>query len=615
MLWISTTNRWGDHALETLKGQRIKIGIVYQDILEQSPVDWEKLEDGIHGSLAQTSKKSLREHQKQALESTHKYFKDHDRGKLIMACGTGKTYTALKIAEHETNQKGTILFLVPSIALLGQTLREWKADAAEHIHAICICSDPEVSKKKTKQTDDAEYFHVEDLAYPASTKVEDIHRQFEMIRKLGGDGMTVVFSTYQSIEVVSKAQKELLEAGFPEFDMIICDEAHRTTGVKLSDSIDDSAFVKVHDNNFIKAKKRLYMTATPRLFSDDTKSKAAQANVTRCSMDDATVYGEEIYRIGFGEAVEKGLLTDYKVLILTINEANIPPALRSLIASKDTEIDTDMATKLIGCINALSKQVLGDDGDISQTDPDQMRRAVAFCSSIKESKLISRVFNEVSDKYISSLPEEIRGDMVTMHCEHIDGSMTTPEKDRLLGWLKSEPKANECHVLTNVRVLSEGVDVPSLDSIIFLSSRSSHIDLVQSVGRVMRKAPNKKYGYIIIPVLVPSDVEPEVALDNNDRFKVIWNVLNALRAHDDRFNAMIDKIDLNENKPKGITPLIPTSTTDEDGNTILIGSLDDTSVTKQYQISFGDFAQLQSVIYAKMVQKVGDRRYWEQWAK
>ncbi|MGA1278485.1 MAG: DEAD/DEAH box helicase [Candidatus Kapaibacteriota bacterium] len=615
LLWISTTNRWGDHALETLKGQRIKIGIVYQDILEQSPVDWEKLEDGIHGSLAQTSKKSLREHQKQALESTHKYFKDHDRGKLIMACGTGKTYTALKIAEHETNQKGTILFLVPSIALLGQTLREWKADAAEHIHAICICSDPEVSKKKTKQTDDAEYFHVEDLAYPASTKVEDIHRQFDMIRKLGSDGMTVVFSTYQSIEVVSKAQKELLEAGFPEFDMIICDEAHRTTGVKLSDSIDDSAFVKVHDNNFIKAKKRLYMTATPRLFSDDTKSKAAQANVTLCSMDDATVYGEEIYRIGFGEAVEKGLLTDYKVLILTINEANIPPALRSLIASKDTEIDTDMATKLIGCINALSKQVLGDDGDISQTDPDQMRRAVAFCSSIKESKLISRVFNEVSDKYISSLPEEIRGDMVTMHCEHIDGSMTTPEKDRLLGWLKSEPKANECHVLTNVRVLSEGVDVPSLDSIIFLSSRSSHIDVVQSVGRVMRKAPNKKYGYIIIPVLVPSDVEPEVALDNNDRFKVIWNVLNALRAHDDRFNAMINKIDLNENKPKGITPLIPTSTTDEDGNTILIGSLDDTSVTKQYQISFGDFAQLQSVIYAKMVQKVGDRRYWEQWAK
>ena len=614
LLWISTTNKWGDNALETLKGQRVNIGIVYQDILEQSHVDWEKLEEGIHGIQAQTSKKSLREHQRQALESTHEYFKDHDRGKLIMACGTGKTYTALKIAEHETNNKGTILFLVPSIALLGQTLREWKSDSAEEFHAICICSDPEVSKKKTKASDDDEYYHVADLAYPASTKVEDIHRQFEMIQKLGGDTMTVVFSTYQSIEVVSKAQKKLLEAGFPEFDMIICDEAHRTTGVKLSENIDDSAFVKVHDNNFIKAKKRLYMTATPRLFSDDTKSKAAQANVTLCSMDDATVYGEEMYRIGFGEAVEKGLLTDYKVLILTINEANIPPVFRAMIANKDSEIDTDMATKLIGCINALSKQVLGDDGDISQTDPDPMRRAVAFCSSIKASQQISKVFNEVSDKYISSLPEEIRGNMVSMHCEHIDGTMTTPEKDRLLGWLKSEPKANECHVLTNVRVLSEGVDVPSLDSIIFLSSRSSHIDVVQSVGRVMRKAPNKKYGYIIIPILVPSDVEPEVALDNNDRFKVIWNVLNALRAHDDRFNAMVNKIELNESKPKGIAPLIPNTITNEIGETIVIKDIDGFE-NKQYKITFGDFAQLQSVIYAKMVQKVGDRRYWEQWAK
>jgi predicted helicase len=204
--------------------------------------------------------------------------------------------------------------------------------------------------------------------------------------------------------------------------------------------------------------------------------------------------------------------------------------------------------------------------------------------------------------------------MVSMHCEHIDGSMTTPEKDRLLGWLKSEPKPNECHVLTNVRVLSEGVDVPSLDSIIFLSSRSSHIDVVQSVGRVMRKAPNKKYGYIIIPILVPSDVEPEVALDNNDRFKVIWNVLNALRAHDDRFNAMVNKIELNESKPKGIAPVEPITKFLPGGEPV-VGPLTGGLVSEQFRLTFGDFAQLQSVIYAKMVQKVGDRRYWEQWAK
>jgi predicted helicase len=616
LLWISTTNRWGEHALETLKGQRIEIGIIYQDVLEQSPVDWEKLEDGIHGSLAQTSKKSLREHQKQALESTHEYFKDHDRGKLIMACGTGKTYTALKIAEHETNKNGTILFLVPSIALLGQTLREWKADAAEHIHAICICSDPEVSKKKTKQTDDAEYFHVEDLAYPASTKVEDIHKQFDMIRKLGGDGMTVVFSTYQSIEVVSKAQKELLEAGFPEFDMIICDEAHRTTGVKLSKDEDDSAFVKVHDNDFIKAKKRLYMTATPRLFSDDSKSKAAQENVFLCSMDDVALYGDEIYRIGFGEAVEKGLLTDYKVLILTINESNIPPSLKSLIAKSEYELDTNLATRLVGCVNALSKQILGDNGTVSENDPESMKRAVAFCSNIKESQQISRIFNEVTKTYIESLPEERRDAMVSMKCEHIDGTMSTPDRDRLLGWLKTEPKPNECHVLTNVRVLSEGVDVPSLDSIIFLSPKNSHIDVVQSVGRVMRKAPNKKYGYIIIPVLVPSDVEPEKALDDNERYKVIWTVLNALRAHDDRFNAMVNKIELNNKRPENMLPVGVKDSYSPTGEYVFVEPSDIStqidSLSKQIALDFGN---LQNIIYGKMVQKVGDRRYWEQWAK
>jgi predicted helicase len=203
-----------------------------------------------------------------------------------------------------------------------------------------------------------------------------------------------------------------------------------------------------------------------------------------------------------------------------------------------------------------------------------------------------------------------------MKCEHIDGTMSTPDRDRLLGWLKTEPKPNECHVLTNVRVLSEGVDVPSLDAIIFLSPKNSHIDVVQSVGRVMRKAPNKKYGYIIIPVLVPSDVEPEKALDDNERYKVIWTVLNALRAHDDRFNAMVNKIELNKANPDSViiggAPVVYGS----DGSHSYVDPIDvsKTADTLSSQIIF-DFGNLQDIIYAKMVQKVGDRRYWEQWAK
>ena len=551
-LWISTTNKWGTNAYQAIKNQNPPVTRLNLFDLQEAPVDWEKLEHGIHGETSRTPKKTLRPHQKEALEKTHEYFKTAERGKLIMACGTGKTFNTLRIAEHETDGKGLILFLVPSISLLGQSLREWSADANEPITAICICSDPEISRTKTK-TEDKDYFSVVDLALPASTNVKDILHQFRHSRQNGKSGMTVVFSTYQSIEVISKAQKEL-EKELPEyavFDLIICDEAHRTTGVTLADE-DESAFTKVHSNEFIKARKRLYMTATPRLYSDDTKSKAAQADAILCSMDDRALYGDEIYRIGFGEAVSKDLLSDYKVLILTLNENDVPPAVQKMISDKESEITSDDASKLIGTINAMAKQVLGDEGVIKLTDPDPMRRAVAFCQSIKVSKKITAIYNTATGAYIEALPVEQKEKMVNVSSRHIDGTMSAPERDELLGWLKGHTEDGECRILTNVRCLSEGVDVPSLDAVLFLSARNSQVDVVQSVGRVMRKSPGKNYGYIIIPVIVPTTIEAEKALDDNERYKVVWTVLNALRAHDDRFNATVNKIELNKNRPKQI---------------------------------------------------------------
>lgn len=533
-----------------------------------------------------------------------------------MACGTGKTFNSLRIAENETNGKGTILFLVPSIALLGQTLREWTTFSKEPINPICICSDPDISKKKTKN-DEGTGYSVVDLALPASTNVKDIIHQFKHIRQRD-EGMTVVFSTYQSIEVISRVQKELRKEipELDEFDMIICDEAHRTTGVTLSGE-DESSFTKVHDNDFIKSKKRLYMTATPRLYSDETKSKAAQSESVLCSMDDETLYGEEIYRIGFGEAVEKDLLTDYKVLILTLSDRDIPPAVQKMIADKESEINTDDASKLIGCINALSKQVLGDNGLIKESDPEPMRRAVAFCQNISASKKISSTFNTVTDSYISSLPEEKHGQIVSMESKHIDGTMSAPYRDEMLGWLKGSTKDQECRVLTNVKVLSEGVDVPSLDAVLFLSARNSQVDVVQSVGRVMRKSPGKKYGYIIIPVVVPSNVDASSALDDNERYKVVWTVLNALRAHDDRFNATVNKIELNKKRPENILIGRPEYGFGDDGQPYQVGEDDVPYQTHKdiaSQLSL-QFEQLQDVVFARMVEKVGDRRYWEQWAK
>jgi predicted helicase len=612
-LWISTTNKWGPNATEAIKNQSPPVTRINLYDLLEAPVDWEKLDKGIHGDASRTPKKNLRPHQKEALEKTHEHFKAADRGKLIMACGTGKTFNSLRIAENETNGKGLILFLVPSIALLGQTLREWSSDANEPINAICICSDPEISRKKTKN-EDTDTFSVVGLALPASTNTKEILHQFQSLKTKSKPGMTVVFSTYQSIAVISEAQKELMKNGFSEFDLIICDEAHRTTGVTLSGE-DESAFTKVHDNNFIKARKRLYMTATPRLYSDDTKSKAAQAEAILCSMDDTKLFGEEIYRIGFGAAVEQGLLTDYKVLILTLSDKNVPPAVQKMIADKESEITTDDASKLIGCVNALSKKFLGEQGVLVENDSEPMKKAVAFCQSIAVSKKITATYNTATEAYLKELPPEARSQMVSVSAKHIDGTMTAPERDELLAWLKSDTPDNECRILTNVRCLSEGVDVPSLDAVMFLSARNSQVDVVQSVGRVMRIAPGKKYGYIIIPVVVPSDVEADKALDDNERYKVVWTVLNALRAHDDRFNATVNKIELNKNRPTQILVGMPEYSW-ENGMPVVAdpetpyGSNKDLS--KQMALQF---EQLQHVIFARMVQKVGDRRYWEQWAK
>jgi len=614
-LWISTTNKWGPNATETIKNQNPPVTrINYYNLLE-APVDWEKLDKGISGEKSRITGRDLKPHQLVALNNAHEHFKTSDRGKLIMACGTGKTFNSLRIAENETGGKGLILFLVPSIALLGQTLREWSSYAKEPINPICICSDSEVTKNKTKN-EDGDTSSVVDLAMPASTNVKDIIRQFSLIEKNKEPGMTVVFSTYQSIEVIAKAQKELakLNTKFGQFDLIICDEAHRTTGVSLAGE-DESAFTKVHNNTFIKGKKRLYMTATPRLYNDDTKSKAAQADAILCSMDDPKLYGEEIYRIGFGEAVERDLLTDYKVLILTLSDKDVPPAIQKMISDKESEINADDASKLIGCINALSKQILGDEGVIKATDPEPMRRAVAFCPSIATSKKITATYNTATSAYIDSLPPEKKYQMVSVASQHIDGTMSAPQRDELLGWLKADADNNECRVLTNVRCLSEGVDVPSLDAVMFLAARNSQVDVVQSVGRVMRKSPGKKYGYIIIPVVVPSTVEADKALDDNERYKVVWTVLNALRAHDDRFNATVNKIELNKNRPTQILVGRPEYAW-EDGKPVMSDTESPAyGATKDIgqQLAM-QFEQLQHIVFARMVQKVGDRRYWEQWA-
>lgn len=619
-LWISTTNKWNSAAELTIKKQTPQVTRLNLIDLEADDVDWEKLEHGLYGKASRPKPFAIMEHQQKAINRVHEYFKTRDRGKLIMACGTGKTFTSLKIAENETQSNGFVLFLVPSIALLGQTLRAWSAQADVPIHAVCICSDGQVSQQKIKN--DEEGVSVIDLALPASTNTDYILYQLEAIRHEGRKGMTVVFSTYQSIEVISRAQQELLKRTKGEygvFDLIICDEAHRTTGISLKGA-EESAFIKVHDNDFIQAKRRLYMTATPRLYTDEARKKAEESDVVLCSMDDVSLYGDEIYRIGFGEAVEKQLLTDYKVLILAVGDKDITPALRDVITNEDGTITVDDASKFVGCINALSKRVLGDEGLIKAADPLPMRRAVAFCSTIKASKATARVFTDCKSAYMEDVSAEDKALMVDVVAEHVDGTMSATERDQKLMWLKGQPENDmECRMLTNARCLSEGVDVPSLDAVVFVSPKNSQVDVVQSVGRVMRRSPGKKYGYIIIPVVIPENVEGDEVLSKHPNFKVVWTVLNALRAHDDRFNAEVNKIELSKQKPKHILFGGVGSTHDDDSVDSSLADAtrqDTTSAAMQMaqQLSL-QFEDLQNVFYAKMVTKVGSKRYWELWAK
>lgn len=628
-VWISTTNHWGSNAEEAIRNQEPPVTRVGMADLESSPVDWQKLMDGLTGNSALVEGKKPRKHQLDAISKayTHYIVDGNDRGKLIMACGTGKTYTSLLIVEQLLGNKGLVLFMVPSIALLGQSLNAWSADAKKPIKAVCICSDSKASRKTGKDFDDMDDSII-DLAVPASTNPQSIASQLKKYRD--HDGLVVVFSTYQSIDAVSAAQQEILSetnGAYGIFNFIICDEAHRTTGVKIADR-DESNFTKIHSDDNVQGRKRLYMTATPRLYGESAKIKASEKDCILCSMDDKALYGEEFYRVNFSYAVQNGLLTDYKVLVLTVCEDDVPDNIKRDITNSITELNFDDTSKLIGVINGLSKMIQGDDHRTWDADPRMMRRAVAFCSSIGSetkagtSKYVTSVLPRISAQYEENLDAESLSHTVFVATKHIDGSMNSQERNGILQWLAEEPdNERECRVVTNVRCLSEGVDVPSLDAVLFLSSRNSQVDVVQSVGRVMRTfhkglPDEKKYGYIIIPIVVPSDVSAEEALDNNKTFDVVWAILNALRSHDDRFNAMVNKIALNKQKPNKQS-YTPSVTIGRPGLGFQEGAeearqMENAEIARQLELRFGE---LQDGMYAKLVEKCGDRLYWENWAK
>ncbi|MDT3397095.1 type ISP restriction/modification enzyme [Streptomyces sp. B1866] len=613
---ISTTDKWSDHAESALDDQQIPVTRLGLSDIASSPVEWHLPAPGLNVDFEMTlrEKKKPRPHQREAIDDVFAGFAQYDRGKLIMACGTGKTFTSLKIAERVQRERAeagqgertAVLFLVPSIALLSQTLREWSYEAGISLRAFAVCSDTKVGKQKTQGDDKDMSTH--DLALPATT---DPHRLVAQMTSVEATpGLTVVFSTYQSITTVATAQKQ----GLARFDLVLCDEAHRTTGVTLP-GYDESAFVRVHDDSFIGADRRLYMTATPRVYSDDTKQDAKGADAAVASMDDESKYGPEFHRLGFGKAVEQGLLTDYKVLILTVDEGVVAKTLQEGFSGGASELNLDDAAKIIGCWNAMAKRTgTFTDGSGFGKDEAPMKRAVAFARSINDSKKIADHFNEIVDAYDEGDDEVLRCDV-----NHVDGNFNTLQRNQLLDWLKQDPGPANARILSNARCLSEGVDVPSLDAVLFLHPRNSVVDVVQSVGRVMRIAPGKNYGYIILPVAVPAGMPPEQALSKNERFKTVWQVLQALRAHDDRFNATVNQIKLNNKAPEniGVGHIGPGDETvgDQDGSSTSDHATQEARSAQQVQEALFKVEDWRDAIYARIVDKVGERKYLEDWAK
>ena len=593
-LIISTNDNWGKNAEEAVEGQNPPVQRLRVQDLDESSIDWSMFKLAEPSKLVKRTHKTPFPHQQSAISNVLAGLETADRGKMIMACGTGKTFTSLQIAQKMTPPGGTVLFLVPSISLLSQTLKEWTIESSVPLRSFAVCSDVSVGKRTTDED-----IPITDLAYPATTNTRKLVDKFAEI-PAQNDGITVVFSTYQSIDVVAKAQSE----GVPEFDLIICDEAHRTTGVTLAGD-EESAFVKVHNQSYIKGKKRLYMTATPRIYADASKSKAEEAGAILTDMSNAEYYGEELHRLGFGEAVSIGRLTDYKVLILAVDESYISQKFQKLLADEDNALALEDAAKIVGCWNGLSKRSMSDEDFAA--DPEPMKRAVAFARNIKESKKLAEMFEQVvaAEVELDSNGENL------LNCEvhHVDGTFNVLDRNKELDWLKQDAGEGNARILTNARCLSEGVDVPALDAVMFLNPRDSVVDVVQSVGRVMRKLEGKKYGYVILPIAVPTDVPADIALSDNKKYKVVWQVLQALRAHDERFDAMVNKIDLTKNTENKISIIgvggdksTATESTDKDN-------------FGQFMLDFPNLDEYKDAILARIVDKVGERGYWESWAR
>jgi superfamily II DNA or RNA helicase len=507
-LLMASTDKIGANAREVCAGQEKPVIRFMLSDFEKAEVDYPSTYKNLQ-RIKKKPKPKPHDYQKDAIQTVARKFNKADRGQLIMACGTGKTFTTLWIKERLKSR--CTLVLLPSLNLLAQTVREWTAASKSHLDVLCVCSDQSVGRRKN---DDEVIQSVADAPFPVQSQPKEI-AEF-----LKGDGDKVIFSTYQSSPLIEDVYKNRRLA---PFDLVIADEAHRCASAGKS----DSAFTTILNNKKIRATKRLFTTATPRVYSSRVTKAAEERGIEVFGMDDTTVFGEVFHTLSFGEAIKRNppLLTDYRVIVVGVDDAMIAKWIenRELVASESGNVETD-AENLAAQIGLLKA---ARDYDLKRliTFHGRVQSAEDFAADLEGARSI------VKKRH---LPKG------TLKADFVSGTMPTHERQDKLRALKNS-KSDQISILSNARCLSEGVDVPSLDGIAFIDPRSSDVDIIQAVGRAIRLSKNKSIGSIVIPVFIQDGDDAEEAIEKSD-FKKIWWVINALKAHDGALANELDEI-------------------------------------------------------------------------
>ncbi len=544
--WVVTNGNVniGGKAPEHNPSNPLKFINLRSDLLKQKEVSWSQADDAHSTSNGIQTRDSM---QAECVGDSVNVLREmasatgKARGRIILPCGTGKSRIALRIVEELTEVGDVSAVLCPSIALVAQLRREFLAHAKKPIRVIAICSDETAGSGSDLSTDptlDIGQTSASEVKGLVTTDPNKIAKWMDEIAQ-SKDRLGIIFSTYQSSHQISDA---LLKGSsiIRELSVVIADEAHRTAGLrkilKLEQKIRD--FTVCHNDSRFPAKYRVYQTATPRVYDLGGKPTKNTKWIVR-NMDDQKVFGVELYRKSYVDAVKNQWLSDYRIIALGVNDENAYKTANHM--AKESGKKLSVTDSLRGLALALVM------GGFLQDSNTVIRSSINFVNTIKKSKEMQRLLgspevrNWVKQRFSDY---EINTPVSNYSLEHLDAESKVAKREEAKARLAAGTESNP-HGIINVGIFGEGTDAPSLSAVGFLEARRSPVDVIQAVGRVMRRSPDKAMGYIICPIVIPPGTDAETWLRNSgpeDGWRELGQILVALRAHDSRIEDELSEL-------------------------------------------------------------------------